>query len=128
MNRTIEQNYHISVPIEKVWQALADQNIVEKWTGAKAKISAEPGGQFEFWDHSIFGTFTQLVKPTLITQLWQQEGWDKPSNVTINLSENGKITDISLIHTDFPESEKDELEEGWDKYYFGAIKELLERS
>jgi len=127
-NKSIEQTYSIKAPIETVWSALTDPIKIKQWTDSVAKMSENKGEKFELWDNTIFGKNMEMKKPTFIVQEWQQPGWNKPSTVTISLADNNGSTDVSLKQIDHPLEETDALAEGWDKYYFGAIKELLERS
>ncbi|HSW80059.1 MAG TPA: SRPBCC domain-containing protein, partial [Candidatus Saccharimonadales bacterium] len=76
--RSIEQTYTIKAPIEKVWLALTDANTAEKWGAGPAKVEAEVGGDFSYWDGDIHGKFTKIEPNKLIEQDWY--GHDHPDH------------------------------------------------
>ena len=49
------------------------------------------------------------------------------SVATFELRPEGEGTRLTLAHTNVPDDEADEFDVGWDDYYLGPMKELLER-
>ena len=52
-------------------------------------------------------------------------GWG-PSNLTISLKSQGDKTLVDLLHKNVPDDEAREIDDGWNRYYFGEIKRYLE--
>lgn len=124
--KVIQQTYHIKAPISKVWQALVDPKIIEKWTGTKAKMDDQVGTEFSLWDGDMHGTNTEVVPNKKLAQDWYGGDWKKPSKVVFTLTEKDGMTTVGLGHWDLPDGEFANFAQGWKDYYLGAIKELLE--
>ena len=128
--KTIKQTYQIKAPVEKVWQALVDPKIIEKWSGAGAKMDANVGTKFELWGGDIHGTNTQVVNPPSggkkLVQDWYGGDWDEPSKATFTLEDKNGETEITLVNENVPDEQVDDIEDGWTRYYLGEIKKLLE--
>lgn len=124
--KTIRKSYLIAAPQDKVWQALVTPKIIDRWGAGPATMDDRVGTEFSLWGGDIHGTNTEVVPNKKLVQDWFGGDWEKPSKVTIKLTdENGK-TRIDLTHTDLPEKEAKSFASGWDEYYFGAIKNLVE--
>lgn len=124
--KVIKQTYLINVPVEKVWEALTDPSIIEKWGGGPAEISDKENTRFSLWGGNIHGTNTKVVKNKELHQDWYGGKWDKPSKVIFKLIKKGSQTQLDLIHTDVPEDEVKNIDEGWKQYYLEPLKHLLE--
>ena len=124
--KRIRQTYHIKAPVKKVWQALTEPAVIEKWGGGPARMDDRAGAKFELWGGDIHGTNTEVVKEQKLVQDWFGGNWPEPSRVTFTLKEENGETTVTLIHENVPEEELDDFKQGWKDYYLGAIKELLE--
>jgi uncharacterized protein YndB with AHSA1/START domain len=125
--KTIHQTYEIKAPIEKVWEALVDPKVIEKWSGATAKMDDKEGFKFELWDNEIFGTNTEVIKEKKLVQEWYDEKDGKPTTVTFTLNQKDDTTTLELLHQNVPEEKFESLSDGWNGYYLGEIKKLLEK-
>jgi uncharacterized protein YndB with AHSA1/START domain len=124
--KIIKQKYIIKATIDKVWEALVDSKIIKEWTGSSAHMDSKVGTKFKLWGGDIHGENLKVIKNNLLEQNWYEGNWDKPSKVSFTLVKKGEQTQVDLVHTDFPEDEGKDLDDGWKRYYLGAIKELLE--
>ncbi len=124
--KSIKQTYEINASIDKVWDALVNPNIIEKWGGGPAKMNDQKGFEFELWGGDIYGKNIEVVKNKKLVQEWFSGKWDKPSIVTFLLSFSGNKTTVELIHTDIPDNEADDIEKGWKDYYMIPLKQLVE--
>lgn len=123
------KQYDIASPIAEVWAYLTEPKKIEQWTGSKAIMELTIGGQFKLWDDSIYGTNTKIEAPTLLEQEWYGGHWEEPSYVKFELTQvDDNTTHVVLTHTNLPDSEADSFNSGWDEYYFGPMKELLEKT
>lgn len=124
-SNSIKKNYTIDAPIEKVWQALTTPKLIDKWGAGPSKMSVKTE-EFSLWGGDIHGKNTKVVKEKTLEQDWYAGNWKEPSKLKINLSEKGEKTKVDLTHTGVPEGEIKEIDGGWDQYYFGPLKKLVE--
>lgn len=124
--KQIEQTYHIEAPVAKVYQALTDAELAERWGAGPAKVDAREGGEFSYWGGDIHGTYTKLVPNKRIEQDWY--GHDNPTwkyNVVFTFEGNDETTTVHMVYSgDILDEQKDIKD--WQDYYFTPIKELLE--
>ncbi len=125
---TIEQSYEINASAEEVFDALVNPEIIQIWSQDEAKMSAEVGASFLLWSGQMFGTNLEVIKNKKLVQEWTYDQWDKPSKVTFTLKTKGKKTIVDLLHEDVPEKSFKSIEEGWDQYYLGAIRDMFEEA
>lgn len=124
--KTLNKNYIIHAPIEKVWKALTDKNAIEEWGGGPAVMDDKDGTKFSLWDEDIYGTNTKVEKYKRLEQDWFHSGWDNASKVVFTLREEDGQTHLTLLHKNVPESKARSIEEGWDEYYLEPLKEYAE--
>lgn len=125
--KTIKQTYLIEASVEKVWQALINPEVINKWGGGPATIAAEVDTDFKFWGGDIHGTITEVIENQKLSQDWYGGDWSAPSKVTFHLSKTPQGTKLELLHDNVPDDEIDDIDDGWKRYYLGPIKELLEK-
>ena len=125
--KTITQTYTIKAPVEKVWEALVDPAMIEKWGGGPAVMDDNVGTEFSLWGGDIYGTNTKVVPNKILEQDWYGGEWEKPSKVIFKLSEKDGVTTLDLVHTDLPEESESDFADGWKNYYCGPLKELVEK-
>ena len=123
--KTLIKECEISAPRARVFEALTEPMSILQWTGDEAVMENEAGGFFSLWSGSIHGKNLE-VTPSKIVQDWKEKNWSNYSKVTLELSEENGITLVRLIHEGIPKQSFSSLDEGWDKYYLGALKSYLE--
>jgi len=124
--KNIKKYYLINTDVEHVYTALTNPLTIEMWTGAPVIMEAVEGSEFSLWDGEITGINLELVKNQKIKQQWYFEGEEGKSIVTITLTPEGKNTRIELLHIDIPDEAFANILDGWDRYYFKPLKQLLE--
>ena len=122
----IQQKYLIKAPVEKVWAALTDEKIINKWGGGPVKFDKKVGGKFSFWGGDIWGKNLEIEENKRLVQEWYGGDWKKPSKVTFKLMGDDDKTIVDLEHKDVPAGEEADFADGWKRYYVGEIKKLLE--
>jgi uncharacterized protein YndB with AHSA1/START domain len=125
--KKFKQTYHIKASLDQVWQALVDPKVIDDWGGGPAKMEARLGTSFEFWGGDIHGTNTKVVKEKELVQEWISGDWPEPSIVTFTLEPEGEGAKVVLVHEKVPDSEADDIRDGWRQYYLGPMKEYLEK-
>ncbi len=96
-------------------------------TGGEATVSAEAGSEFTAWDGYIEGKNIQLEPCSRIVQSWrtsQFEAHEEDSKIEILLDEVDGYTELTLIHTNVPES-GEHYKKGWDNHYFQPMKDYF---
>ncbi len=110
---------------ETLWEALTDQQIMQKWFFAEEEMSAtvennpEAGGSFKIDMHgqkdtySHEGVYKELIPPRKIVFTWNSQ-FVSDTLVTITLKEVKSGTEVKLVHEFMPNDEmKQSHTEGW---------------
>lgn len=124
--KDFKKYYLISAPPSDVYLALTNPLTMQLWSGEEAVMSTEPGSEFSLWDESIEGKNIAFELNKKIVQQWYFEGQSEDSIVTIKLHEDKNGTSIELRHTNIPDEAYEDIVEGWNTQYFGAIQEFYE--
>jgi uncharacterized protein YndB with AHSA1/START domain len=127
MNR-IEQTYLIAASPDKVWRALTDPTVIEVWSDADAEFEPVVGAEYGLWDGSIVGEIVEVAPRKKLAQTWQPDSWERADSVvTFTLKAVGEKTRVDLLHENVEEWDYEGTRVGWDIYYLGAIKRMLEK-
>ena len=129
--KNIKKHYHIKASAEDIFTALTNPLTIEIWSGASAVMDPVAGTEFSLWDGNITGINLEIEPGKKIVQEWYFEdedgiASDDKSLVTIKLHNEGNSTYVELLHINIPDEAFDNIVEGWDKYYFKPLKELVE--
>ena len=128
-NVDIAKTYRIAAPRALVWGALTNPVHIETWSGAPAIMSDQPGTDFVLWDGDVRGRNLEVEPERRLVQEWYGGDWDEPSIATFTLWDvDGGGTFLELFHTNVPDDEGADFDTGWDDYYLGPMKRLLEAS
>ena len=116
--------YNIPASPDDVYTALTNPITIQLWTGEPAVMSTEPGSEFSLWDGSIEGRNIAFEPGKKLVQQWYFGEQTDASIVTILLHQKGLGTSVELLHTNIPDEDYDDITDGWDNYYFGALREF----
>ena len=111
---------------EEVYAALTHPASIHAWSGEEAEMSTEPGSEFSLWEGSIVGKNLEFEPGKKIVQQWYFGDQPEASIVTIKLHEHGQATSVELRHSNIPNEDYDDIVEGWNNAYFGALREFYE--
>ncbi len=111
---------------DQVYLALITEATIQLWTGDKAEMIAEPGTEFSLWDGSIVGKNLEFEKDKRIVQQWYFGDQTEDSIVTIKLHQHDDGTSVELRHTNIPDSDYDDIVDGWTNAYFGSLQDFYE--
>ncbi len=117
----------INATQKEVYQTWLSSEGHSKMTGAEATISDQTGAQFSAWDGYIEGKNLKLEPYKRILQSWrttQFEDQEEDSQIEILLKEQDGNTELTLIHTQLPES-GEHYKKGWENHYFQPMKEYF---
>lgn len=125
--KSLKKVYQINSSIHEVWNALVDPSYITKWGGGPAVMDENEGTEFSLWGGDIWGKNIKVVKEKELIQEWYSGEWETPSRVTFKLSQKDNMVELELDHNNIPDNEFSDIDDGWDTYYLGPIKELLEK-
>ena len=123
--KTYHKFYRIKAPPDEVYTALVTPLSIELWTGMSAVMEETPGTEFSLFDGDISGINLEFVRGERILQEWFFGDQEERSIVRIELRPDKAYTLAELTHTNIPDISYEEMKEGWDSYYFGALKEFF---
>lgn len=126
--KTIEKSYTLDSSQTRVWDALINPDTIALWGGGPALMSEIEGAEFSLWGGDIHGKNVLVKSEKELVQEWYSGKWEKPSVVKISLFRDKGKTIIELDQVDVPDDEAKEIDKGWDEYYFGPIKKLVEQN
>lgn len=115
---------------KKVYDAWISSKGHSEMTDSPAKIENKVGGKFTAWDEYISGTTVKLVPDKKIVQKWRTTEFpdDAPdSDLEILLEPAGKGTKLTLVHTNIPNGQKKQYEDGWNEFYFEPMKKYFNK-
>ncbi|MCG6189559.1 SRPBCC domain-containing protein [Maribellus maritimus] len=123
--KNLKRYYILKAEPKDVYNALTNQKMLEIWTGEEAQMEPVPNSEFSLWEGSISGLNLEFEENKKIVQQWYFEGQEEKSIVTIKLHPDKKGTSAQLEHINIPDEAFENISEGWDDDYFGALNELF---
>ena len=122
--KDLKRYYTLNAAPKDVYNALTNEKMLEIWTGEPAVMPLEPNTEFSLWGGSILGINVEFEQDKKIVQKWFF-GEEVDSLVTIKMHPHTKGTSLEIKQTNIPDEAFDNISEGWDEDYFGALKELF---
>jgi len=119
--KTFKKTYRINTEPSDVYAAITNPYTIELWSGYPARMSTEPGSEFSLWEGDITGVNLEFVPDRKVVQEWYFGDQPEKSIVTITIKPEGENSLVTVEHSNIPDDEYDDLAEGWNDYYFGAI-------
>ena len=114
---------------EQIYNAWLSSEGHTSMTGGNATTSDKIGDSFTAWDGYIGGKNIELEPNKRILQSWrtgQFEAHEEDSQIEVLLNELDGQTELTLNHTNVPESGEHYIK-GWDVHYFEPMKEYFSK-
>lgn len=124
--KDFKKYYIIPATPEEIYLALTNPLTISLWSGEEAEMSTEPGSEFSLWEGSICGKNLAFEQDKMIRQQWYFGDQPEESIVTIKLHPHDKGTSVELKHTNIPDGDYDDIVDGWNTMYFGAVRDFYE--
>jgi activator of HSP90 ATPase len=127
---TIKQNLVIPTSPVALYEAFMDAKKHSAFTGSKATCNAKVGGKFTAWDGYIYGKNLELVRGKKIVQEWITTDWPRgysPSRLELTFRKVKEGTEISMVHSNVPAEQAEELKQGWNDFYWEPLKEYFKK-
>jgi activator of HSP90 ATPase len=122
--KNIKRYYILNAEPKDVYNALTNKTMLDIWTGEEAEMEPVEGSVFSLWGGSITGVNLEFEENKKIVQKWFFDD-EENSIVTMKLHPHKKGTSLELSHTNIPDEAYENISEGWDEDYFGALNELF---
>jgi activator of HSP90 ATPase len=119
--KTFKKTFKINAEPSDVYSALTNPYTIELWTGYPAIMSEVAGSEFSLWDGDITGINIEFIQDKKVVQEWFFGEQAEKSNVTIIIHPDKDNSAVTVEHTNIPDEDFDDIEEGWNEYYIGAI-------
>ena len=113
IGRSIEKELFIKATPQRVFQALTEKEVLERWFLVKAELDLRPGGAIRFeWgpDAVEIGKILMCEPPHRLSYTWEAME-PSPTTITFELTAENGGTRLRLTHTGMGEGED------WDSYY-----------
>lgn len=123
--KDLKRYFLLNAEPKDVYNALTNKKMLEIWTGEDAVMEPVPGTEFSLFEGSISGVNLEFEENKKIVQQWFFGEQTEDSIVTIKLHPDKKGTSVELRHTNIPDEAFDNISEGWEEDFFGALRELF---
>ena len=127
---TIKQKIVLQALPEEVYDALLDPRKHSKFTGSKATGEVKVGTKFTAWDGYISGRNLELEKGKRVVQEWITTDWPEnypPSRLEFTFRKVEGKTELTMVHSQVPAEQVEELTQGWIDYYWEPLKHYFEK-
>ena len=131
----------LNAPIDRVWNAITDENQIKEWFFEIKDFRLETGFEFQFVGgkgnvrYLILCKVVEVVKGRKFSYSWRYEGFRGDSKVTFELFPESEGTRLKLTHAgleSFPMSKPDFLngyfQPEWEDYINAGLQELLNQN
>uniref|UniRef100_A0A8B9H7S6 Activator of 90 kDa heat shock protein ATPase homolog 1 n=1 Tax=Astyanax mexicanus TaxID=7994 RepID=A0A8B9H7S6_ASTMX len=112
---------------EELYRVFLNQEMVQAFTHLAAVVEGEREGKFRLMEGNVHGEFAELIPDQKIVMRWRFSSWPAGhySVVTLNFTDQGSETELNLEAKGVPTNEEERMKEGWQRYYFDAIKQTF---
>ncbi len=111
---------------QDLYAAWLDSERHGAFTGLTATVESHIGGRHTAWDGYIEGEILELEPNRRILQSWRSLDFpaDAPNSrleVLLHSTSDGGV-EMTLVHSEIPEGQGSDYEEGWFEYYFKPMQ------
>jgi activator of HSP90 ATPase len=128
---TVKQKAIITASPQDVYEAYVDPKKHAKFTDSKATGKPVVGGKFTAWDGYIFGKFLELEPCKRVVQEWTTTDWEDgypASKLELTFQAVPEGTEISMVHSNVPKAQADEIAGGWIEFYWDPLKKFFSKT
>ena len=129
--KSIQQEIIFDCEPAVIYHLIMNEDQHSEITGSEVIMSNEINGKFNVFDGYCEGYNIELIENQKIVQAWHfnEDGWpeDHYSICTFTLEPVENKTKLIFTQTDIPEHKAEELERGWNDFYWQPIKEYLKK-
>jgi len=129
MPHIIQQTVILPGPAEGLFDMYLDSDIHKEITDSPVNISREAGSEFHAFNKMISGKILHVVSGRLIVQSWRASHWspeDLDSTLILTFWPEGENGRIELVHVNVPDHDYNDVNQGWEQYYWKPWRDYLE--
>lgn len=127
---TVRQKVTVPATPEQVYEAFMDAKKHTAFTGSKATSNRKVGGKFTAWDGYISGKNLELERGKRIVQEWISTDFPEghaPSRLELTLTKTKTGTEISMVQSNVPAEQAEDIAEGWHEFYWEPLKKYFKK-
>ena len=131
MPKTIHQSATLPASAEILYDMYLDPAAHEAITGYPVTISHEPGSAFRAFDDMLSGKTLYTIPKRIIVQSWRGNHWkpeDIDSTLILTFWPEGDSGRIELVHVNVADHDYEEVNKGWENYYWKPWREHLDKA
>ena len=128
--KTIKQRIVVAASPMEVYNAYMEEKKHSEFTGSEATIDPKVNGKFTSWEGYIKGRNIELSPGRKIVQEWITSEWPEgypPSRLELSFTKVKAGTEITMVHSEVPVDQADEIEQGWTDYYWEPLKTYFKK-
>jgi activator of HSP90 ATPase len=127
--KTIRQSVTFKAKPHEIYELLMDSDKHSRLTGSIVRIDRNIGSEFSVYDGDIQGANLELLPNERIVQSWRYSDWPEGhySKATFSLREGSGGTRLTFTQTGVPDEFYEDIKQGWQDYYWGPMKKMLEK-
>ena len=128
MPDSIEVSTMLPASPRQVYEAWLSGDDHSAFTGGGATVDPKRGGAFAAWDGYIEGTTLELEPHKRIVQAWRTSDFPDDaadSRLEVLLEEAAGGTKLTLVHTNIPDGQGPDYEQGWVDFNFEPMQEFF---
>ena len=121
MPESIKLSVTLPATPEQVYEAWLSSEEHTAFTGDEATIDPTIGGKFAAGSGYIRGTTLELEPCSRIVQSWRSTDFPEAAEeslLEVLLEKVRGGTRLTLVHTNIPDGQGEEYEQGWQEFYF----------
>jgi activator of HSP90 ATPase len=123
--KNYKKYYLLEATPKEIYIALTNPLTIKLWTNEEAEMNTVPGSEFSIMGGSIVGKNMEFVENKKIVQQWYFGDEEAESIVTIKLHSHAEGSSVELLHINIPDEAYEDIVEGWNSAYFGALQEFF---
>jgi len=114
-------------PPDALFRALVTEDQIRAYTQSDCKIDPKVGGEFSMFGGNVQGVFKELEPGKKIVQAWRFKHWAAShfSDVTLEISDLGDKSKLTLTQSGIPESDLESTKAGWRSHQWERMKSIL---
>lgn len=128
---TVTDSEEFRTSAEELFITFTDPQRIAAFTRAPPRLfeGAHVGGKFALFDGNVTGEYTELEKPTKITQKWRLRQWPEGhySTLAIQFDQNDvdAVTVMRVEWKGVPVGQEEVTKRNWGEYYVRSIKKTF---
>ncbi len=125
MPESIKLSVTLTATPQQVYEAWFSSQEHTAFTGDEATIDPTVGGKFIAGSGYIEGATLEMEPFSRIVQSWRSTDFPEAAEdslLELLLEEARGGTRLTLVHTNIPDGQGDEYEQGWQEFYFEPMR------